>query len=254
MIAAGSGGVGRGGVVVGRRGGGTNNGQRTLWTELFGGLRAPVPPRASVLEVAHAGEDHGEPVLVGGGDDLFVLDRAAGLDDRPWRPPWRSRRRRRGTGRRRRRRRPCRPAGSCGLQRREARGVDAAHLAGAHADRLHARSRRRSRSTSRASPPSRRAAAPSTPRRSACACVTTSHFARSSRCRSHSWASSPPITRRRSKPVTLVDGRSCPCPSRAGSSSRRAPSWRSASKPGAITASTNTLGQLAARRRRRACG
>ena len=67
-----------------------------------------------------------------------------------------------------------------------------------------ARSRRRSRSTSRAcatvQASTQRA---STPRRSACASVTTSHFATSRRCRSHSCASMPPITRRRSKPVTL---------------------------------------------------
>jgi hypothetical protein len=36
----------------------------------------------SVPEVAHAGEDHGHAVLVGGGDDLLVAHRAAGLDDR----------------------------------------------------------------------------------------------------------------------------------------------------------------------------
>ena len=56
----------------------------------------------SVLEVAFAGEDHGDAVLVGGGDDLVVAHRAAGLDDcrdarrRP------RRRGRRGTGRTRR--------------------------------------------------------------------------------------------------------------------------------------------------------
>ena len=59
MIAAGSGGVGRGVVPRRRRGRGTHNSQRTLWTELFGGLRAPRAPRASVFEMAHAREDHG---------------------------------------------------------------------------------------------------------------------------------------------------------------------------------------------------
>ena len=32
-------------------------------------------------EVAFAGEDHGDPGGVGGGDDGGVVDRAAGLDD-----------------------------------------------------------------------------------------------------------------------------------------------------------------------------
>src|SRR5690606_25574227 len=36
----------------------------------------------SVTEVALAGEHHRQAVLVGGGDDLVVADRAAGLDDR----------------------------------------------------------------------------------------------------------------------------------------------------------------------------
>ena len=36
----------------------------------------------SVAEVAHPGEQHREAGLVGGGDDLVVADRAAGLDDR----------------------------------------------------------------------------------------------------------------------------------------------------------------------------
>src|SRR3546814_5944356 len=35
---------------------------------------------ASVPEMADAGEDHGEAVLVGGGDYLVVADRAARLD------------------------------------------------------------------------------------------------------------------------------------------------------------------------------
>ena len=37
---------------------------------------------ASVPEVAHAGEDHGQARLVGGGDHLVVAHRAAGLDHR----------------------------------------------------------------------------------------------------------------------------------------------------------------------------
>src|SRR5207249_3061810 len=36
---------------------------------------------ASVPEMAHAGEDHRQLVLVGGGDDFFVLDGSPGLDD-----------------------------------------------------------------------------------------------------------------------------------------------------------------------------
>ena len=36
----------------------------------------------SVAEVAFAGEDHGDAVLVRGGDDLFIPDRSSGLDDR----------------------------------------------------------------------------------------------------------------------------------------------------------------------------
>ena len=36
----------------------------------------------SMPEVPHAGEDHRQAVLVAGGDDLVVLHRAAGLDDR----------------------------------------------------------------------------------------------------------------------------------------------------------------------------
>ena len=37
----------------------------------------------SVPEVALAGEDHGDAVLVGGGDDLVVADAAPGLDHGP---------------------------------------------------------------------------------------------------------------------------------------------------------------------------
>ena len=50
-------------------------------------------------------------VLVGGGDDLFVLHRAAGLDDGGGPGAARSRRGRRGTGRTRRRPPPC-PSGA----------------------------------------------------------------------------------------------------------------------------------------------
>ena len=32
-------------------------------------------------EMPHAGEEHGDPVLIGGLDDLFVANAAAGLDD-----------------------------------------------------------------------------------------------------------------------------------------------------------------------------
>ena len=35
-----------------------------------------------VSEVAHAGIDQGDAVLVGGGDDFFVAHRSAGLDHR----------------------------------------------------------------------------------------------------------------------------------------------------------------------------
>src|SRR5262249_49506750 len=35
-----------------------------------------------VSKMPHASEDHRQLVLVGGGDDFFVLDRAAGLDPR----------------------------------------------------------------------------------------------------------------------------------------------------------------------------
>ena len=35
-----------------------------------------------MAEVTHAGEDHRQARLVGGGDHLLVADRAAGLDDR----------------------------------------------------------------------------------------------------------------------------------------------------------------------------
>jgi hypothetical protein len=35
-----------------------------------------------MAEVPHAGEHHRHAVLVGGGDDLLVAHRAAGLDDR----------------------------------------------------------------------------------------------------------------------------------------------------------------------------
>src|SRR5688572_21664359 len=35
---------------------------------------------ALVAKVAHAGEEHGEAGLVGGGDHFLVADRAAGLD------------------------------------------------------------------------------------------------------------------------------------------------------------------------------
>ena len=56
----------------------------------------------SVAEVALAGEDHGDAVLVGGGDHLVVAHDAAGLDDRGARRPRPPRRGRRGTGRRHR--------------------------------------------------------------------------------------------------------------------------------------------------------
>src|SRR6185437_8290194 len=39
-------------------------------------------PRRSVPEVAHAGEDHGDAGLVGGGDHFIVAQRAARLNDR----------------------------------------------------------------------------------------------------------------------------------------------------------------------------
>src|SRR5689334_6635523 len=42
------------------------------------GMRGPIP--RSVPEVAHAGENHREAGLIGGGDDLVVAHRAAGLD------------------------------------------------------------------------------------------------------------------------------------------------------------------------------
>ena len=35
-----------------------------------------------VSKMPHAGEDHGDAMFVGGGDDFFVFDRAAGLDNR----------------------------------------------------------------------------------------------------------------------------------------------------------------------------
>ena len=45
--------------------------------------------RSSILDhqrlmpkVSHAGENHRDAMLVGGGDDFVVFDRAAGLDDR----------------------------------------------------------------------------------------------------------------------------------------------------------------------------
>src|SRR5208337_3555486 len=40
-----------------------------------------LPFRASMAEVADAGEDHGHAQPVGGSDDFLILDRAAGLDD-----------------------------------------------------------------------------------------------------------------------------------------------------------------------------
>src|SRR5699024_3848772 len=41
-----------------------------------------LPPLASMPEVADAGEDHGDAVLVGGGDDFAVAHRTARLDHR----------------------------------------------------------------------------------------------------------------------------------------------------------------------------
>src|SRR5438874_2086105 len=38
--------------------------------------------KSSMTEVADAGEDHGETVLIAGGDRLLVADTAAGLHDR----------------------------------------------------------------------------------------------------------------------------------------------------------------------------
>ena len=60
-----------------------------------------------MLEVPDAAHDHGHAVLVGGGDDLFVPDRSAGVQRPPSRRPRRPRRARPGTGRRRPRRRRC---------------------------------------------------------------------------------------------------------------------------------------------------
>ena len=50
-----------------------------LYSRHTGGLRFLAADL--VAEVAHAGEDHGDAVFVGGGDDFFVAHRAAGLDD-----------------------------------------------------------------------------------------------------------------------------------------------------------------------------
>src|SRR5438046_7849859 len=45
-------------------------------------LRRSQGRRTSMPEMAHAGEHHGYAVVVGGLDDFFVADRAAGLDHR----------------------------------------------------------------------------------------------------------------------------------------------------------------------------
>src|SRR5512139_42906 len=92
---------------------------------------------SSVPEVAHAGEDHGDAVPVGGGDHLLVAHAAARLDHGA------------GAGLRdhvqpvaegeegiRGRHRPReRESVVLRLDRGDARGVDPAHLAGAHAQR-----------------------------------------------------------------------------------------------------------------------
>src|SRR5262245_47878277 len=44
-------------------------------------MAVTMDPRPSMLEVATAGEDHGDPVLVGRRDHLGVVHRPARLDD-----------------------------------------------------------------------------------------------------------------------------------------------------------------------------
>ena len=134
-------------------------------------------------------------------DDLGVALRAARLDDRAHAGVDRELRARRRTGRRRRRpsrrRRADAPRGAR-LVDRDPDRVDAAHLAGADADRAPAPWRARSRSSARACRRASRTAARPTPPRSACARVDDLISSRSSRPVSRSCTSSPPRTRFRS--------------------------------------------------------
>ena len=91
----------------------------------------------SVPEVAAAGEDHREAVLVGGGDHFRIADRAAGLDDRR-----RARRRERIETVAEREERVRRRDGSderhlrrSGFHHRDVDRIDAAHLARADCER-----------------------------------------------------------------------------------------------------------------------
>src|SRR5215510_3518606 len=91
----------------------------------------------SMPEMTHAGEHHGEPLLVGGGDHLVVPHAAAGLDDR-----FRARLGHRVHAVAEREesirgddRSAEREPRVLGLDCRDARAVDAAHLAGADAER-----------------------------------------------------------------------------------------------------------------------
>ena len=125
------------------------------------------------------------PRLVGGGEDLAVADRAAGLDDRAHARLDRERRDRRRRGRRRRRRAPSRPAIDARLLAGQANRVDAAHLPGADADAWRGRARPRSRWSARACRPSRRTAGPPIRPRSAPSASSDRHLLARGRPRRH---------------------------------------------------------------------
>src|SRR5690606_17905158 len=90
----------------------------------------------SVAKVAHAGEQHRNVRLVGGGDDFGIAQRAARLDDGAHamaRGDFDAVAKRK-EGIRGQHRAAHREARVLGLDRADAAGIDAAHLAGAHAD------------------------------------------------------------------------------------------------------------------------
>ena len=179
-----------------------DNGQRTIDGLDWQGR----PIRRLVLKVPRAGEDHGQLVLVGGGDDFVVLTEPPGwmiavapalaISSMPSR-----------NGKKASDAATVPASGSCALSGGEAGGVHAAHLPGADAHRLHARWRRRWRCdfTCFTTVQARSSAFHSSSL--GLRFVTTSHFSRSRRCRSQSCSQQPAHHAAQVEAGDLVDGR-----------------------------------------------
>ena len=162
-----------------------------------------------VVEVADPADDHRHPVLVGGGDDLVVPDRAARVQRPPSPRPWRPRPGRPGTGRTRRSRRPLPRGRESHFARAhdgDARGVHAVHLPGPDADHLiRGRQHDGVGLGVLGDAPREPRAPPSRPR---WARAWTRRAARTGRGRrrSASWSSRPPITLRASSHARRILG------------------------------------------------